>query len=446
MINRRTFLLGTLGTALSANKIQTQQEKRVNVRRVPWLEETKCLEMFSAMTQGPDGRIYAGTCTAEKIGACLIALDPKTGRQEKLADMQVVCGEVGAKTFPQSKIHSQICFDRKGVAWFGTHSYEWNTLEQYLQSPTDYSGGHLVTYDVHTKIATDRGILVPHESIMSLALAESVGKVYCVLHPTGRFVVYDIGTGKVHDKGAILDYPSRITIALQDGRGFTFTLYGDVVRYNPKTDTLEKLPIQVPLFPGETDRMHNNPFDLAVSADEKHIYGVGWMSGLLFEYRPDDGPYGCIRPLGVAFGDEVVPGVRKSLCMAIKAGKDGRIYYAGYYENRGRLACYDPRKNERIYLGQMSYQGQPIGREGDAAGTAGAMCVTRDGTIFVADFDNKQTWFNWFHPRDLKIGANLDRTEHHPGRNRIPAHGGGAPSSGKTCHGRRWLRYFEQRC
>ena len=30
------------------------QEKRVAVERVPWMEETKCLEMFSAMTQGPD--------------------------------------------------------------------------------------------------------------------------------------------------------------------------------------------------------------------------------------------------------------------------------------------------------------------------------------------------------------------------------------------------------
>src|SRR5262249_2945138 len=156
---------------------------------------------------------------AVKIGACLIAFDPKTGKQEKLADMQEVCGEVGAKTFPQSKIHSQICFDSHGVAWFGTHSYEWVTLDQYRKSPTDYTGGHLVNYDTKTKKATDLGILMPHESIMSLALAESVGKVYGVLHPTGRFVVYDIATKKVSDKGAILDYPSRTVVALKDGRG-----------------------------------------------------------------------------------------------------------------------------------------------------------------------------------------------------------------------------------
>src|SRR2546423_341493 len=130
------------------------QEKLTPVQREPWLEETKCLEMFSAMSQGPDGRIYAGTCNAAKIGACLIAFDPKTRRQEKLADMQEVCGEVGAKTLPQSKIHSQICFDSKGVAWFGTHCYDWNTLEQFEKSPNDYSGGHLVTFDTRTKRAT----------------------------------------------------------------------------------------------------------------------------------------------------------------------------------------------------------------------------------------------------------------------------------------------------
>src|ERR1043165_9680232 len=92
-----------------ASVTKTQPEKLLAVHRVAWLQETKCLEMFSAMTEGPDGRIYAGTCNAEKIGACLIAFDPRTEKQAKLADMQVVCGEVGAKTLPQSKIHSQIC-------------------------------------------------------------------------------------------------------------------------------------------------------------------------------------------------------------------------------------------------------------------------------------------------------------------------------------------------
>src|SRR5207302_10691479 len=144
-------------------------------------------------------------------------------------------------------------------------------------------------------------------------------------------------TGKVSDKGRILDYPCRTTIALKDGRGFTFTVYGDVVRYDPTTDRLEKLPVRVPLFPGETEMRDNLPFDLAVSADQKRIYGVGWSSGLLFEYRPDDGPNGTIRPMGVAFGDETVPGIRKSLNIAIKDGKDGRIYYAGY-DNRVKLS------------------------------------------------------------------------------------------------------------
>src|SRR5205807_6480853 len=122
-----------------------------------------------------------------------------------------------------------------------------------------------------------------------------------------------------------------------------------VVRYDPRTDQLEQLPVSVPLYPGETDATHNNPFDLAVSSDQKRIYGVGWTSGQLFEYRPDDGPNGSIRALGVAFGDDVVPGVRNSLCIAIKMGREGKVYYAGYYENRGKLASYDPRTGKRRY-------------------------------------------------------------------------------------------------
>jgi hypothetical protein len=104
-----------------------------------------------------------------------------------------------------------------------------------------------------------------------------------------------------------------------------------------------------------------------------------------------------MRALGVAFGDEVVPGHRKSLNIAIKEGKDGRIYYAGY-DNRGLIGCYDPKTRRRTFLGRMTHEGDPIGVGPGAAGTAGAMCVLRDGSICVADFDQKQTWFNWFDP------------------------------------------------
>ncbi len=373
-------------------------DKLLTCQRIGWPQETHCLEMFSAMTQGPDGLVYAGTCNSlekQRLGAMLIRLDPTTAKQEVLADMHQVTGEQTADTFPQSKIHSQICFDNKGLGWFGTHSYQWDTLEKYQATPNAYTGGHLVTYDPKTAKASDLGILAPHESIMSLALAEGVAKIYCVMHPTGRFVVYDIATRKITDKGAILDYPSRTTVALKDGRGFTFTKDGHVVRYTPKEDKLEKLSVAVPLFSGQTDRTHNNPFALAVSADEKSIYGTGWTSGLLFEYKPDDGPEGSIRSLGPAFGDDVVPGKRVDLCIAMAAGADGRVYYAGYAENPGKVACFDPRTGKRIYLGHLAPNGVPL-PPGD--GTAGALCALRDGRLIVADFDQKQTYYNLFTP------------------------------------------------
>jgi len=56
--------------------------------------------------------------------------------------------------------------------------------------------------------------------------------------------------------------------------------------------------------------------------------------------------------VGVAFGDERVPGVRNTLNIAIKEGKDGHIYYVGYSENRGRIACYDPQKRSVSIWGE----------------------------------------------------------------------------------------------
>ncbi len=374
----------------AASTLRGEPEKLIPVQRIGWPAETKSLEMFSAMTLGPDGLVYAGTCNNEKIGARLISFDPNRGTQEVLVDVSKVTGEDGTKTFPQSKIHSQICFDSRGVAWFGTHSFDWNTLDQYEKSPGDYSGGYLISYNPKTSKALSHGILGAHESIMALALAESVGKIYAVLHPTSRFVVYDLKTGKTTDKGAILGYPSRAIVALKDGRAITFTLTGDVVRYSPRTDKLEKLPVAVPTFGGNTNREHNNPFDLAVSVDEKSLYGIGYTSGLLFEYCPDDGPDGSIRSLGVAFGDDTGPGYRPDLSIAMAVGKDGRVYYAGYSLSPGQIGCYDPQTGNRSYLGQMDAGSgtQPLG--------AGAMIALPDGRLVVATFDQKQTYYNLF--------------------------------------------------
>src|SRR5687767_2564123 len=128
----------------------TGKEKLLPVTRIPWPQETHCLEMFSAMTQGPDGLVYSGTCNAkekERLGAMLISLDPDSGKQEVLVDVHQVTGEQNAATFPQSKFHSQICFGSDGVAWFGTHSYQWNMFDQYKENPEAYSGGYLISYD-----------------------------------------------------------------------------------------------------------------------------------------------------------------------------------------------------------------------------------------------------------------------------------------------------------
>src|SRR5262245_30252856 len=84
-------------------------EKVVEVDRIPWPDEAHSLEMFSALTEGPDGRVYAGTCNLlekERLGAMLIALDPRSHKQEILADMEKLTGEESSGTLPQSKIHS----------------------------------------------------------------------------------------------------------------------------------------------------------------------------------------------------------------------------------------------------------------------------------------------------------------------------------------------------
>lgn len=379
-------------------------EKLLPVRQIPWPDAAHSCEMFSALAAGPDGLVYAGTCTSlekERVGAMLLTLDPKTAKQKILLDVMKVTGERGAKTFPQSKIHSQIRFDSKAVAWFGTHSYQWNTLQQYERSPAAYTGGYLLSYDTKTAKATNLGILAPHESIMSLAVADRVGKIYCVMHPTGRFVVYDVASKKARDLGAVLGFPCRAVVALSDGRGYTFTRDGRVVRYTPTTGKLEVLDVAIPDDQGESvvrgDDYYNNPFALVVSADQKHIYGTGWMSGYLFDYQPDEGAQGKLRVLGVAFGDSVVPGERRDLVTAMDKAPDGRIYYAGYCSNEGRVARFDPKTGKREYLGRMAVDGKSIAREVSDA-ISGALTVLQDGTVVVCTFNNHKTTYNLFHP------------------------------------------------
>ena len=46
----------------------------------------------------------------------------------------------------------------------------------------------------------------------------------------------------------------------------------------------------------------------------------------------------------------------------------------------------------------MTNKGPPIGSGMDQAGPADVMCMSNDGTITFADFDQRQTWLSTFRP------------------------------------------------
>ena len=136
---------------------------------------------WQGTTVGSNGRVYFGVSSHTfGQGAAFFSFDPATQELAQLVpDLSRLCGEDPHEHPPQGKIHSEIVEYRHHL-WFGTHLaiYDSNTR-------SNYTGGHLVSYDLDAGQFRDWGILRTNQSIYSgLALDAARGWLYVFTCPS----------------------------------------------------------------------------------------------------------------------------------------------------------------------------------------------------------------------------------------------------------------------
>lgn len=115
---------------------------------------------WAGVTVAPNGKFYffEGDHRAERSHIYMWEYDPDTHDYKRVIDFAGLCGWNG-RGVGDSKIHGEAGVMPDGTMWILTY---WDpdprpTMEQYYTWP----GSHLITYDIHTGLAKDMGVLIP---------------------------------------------------------------------------------------------------------------------------------------------------------------------------------------------------------------------------------------------------------------------------------------------
>ena len=269
---------------------------RVESRALP--EQEKWDSMFTALYAASDGKVYIGL-DRHGYGANVVVYDPVADSMKLLGDMQELSGEKNLGREPQSKVHTQICEGSDGKIYFATHLSAWYNFAK-ISEPEGLPGGRWVVYDPRTGRVTDLGIGLPRNGIITMTMDPKRGRLYGLTYPMGHLIYYDIASKVTVDMGVVQNWASVSRVLVADDRGGVYGFYNDgrIWRYDPDSDRVYNLQPQIPLrTPGvpifrsfyETE---HGMMGVARSKDGRKWYGLETESSYLFEYDPDSGKEG----------------------------------------------------------------------------------------------------------------------------------------------------------
>src|SRR5262249_15592321 len=194
----------------------------------------------------------------------------------------------------------------------------------------DYPGGYPMVYDPTTGTTKVYPIPVPHHGINSITPDESRGLAFistCSDHRPGPgensiFLVLDLQTGKSRELMDTEHFYGFIVVDYK-GRAYHPILGGEIARYDPATDRLERLKQTIDGQPPVSEsRLVLNPPDPLnwdISPDGKTLYCQPMSANALFSYdltaTGDTLPGRYLGPL--------VPGAKSVDCRAMCVGPQG---------------------------------------------------------------------------------------------------------------------------
>lgn len=303
----------------------------------PWLPATAYVvpketapegEGYFSIIEGHNHRLYVGT-HANAVNSWLVEFDPSTAGMKVVVDAHKEIGQDLKGFGAQAKIHTRNNVGASGKIYFGTKQ----GYPSADEARTDYPGGYPMVYDPETDKTRVYPIPVPHQGINSITPDESRGVAYVSTCSDGRpvesthFLILDLATGKYRD---LMDCQHMYGFIVVDymGRAYHPILGGDIARYDPTSDTLERLHQTIDGASPTPESLlalpEGHPINWDISPDGKTLFAVPMSTNQLFAY--DLTAKGDTLP-GRSLG-ALLPGDVKIDCRAMCVGPGGDVCVA----------------------------------------------------------------------------------------------------------------------
>lgn len=286
-----TFVLGLLAPlALSASSLAQPPEQ-------PWLystaraipkETTSEGSGYFSIIEGKNAKIYVGTAKY-RHNAYLVEYDPALKQMQTVVDCQRAIGTTATGFAAQAKIHTRNNIGPSGKIYFGTKQ----GYPSKDESVTDYPGGYPMVYDPETQQTRVYPIPIKHQGIISVTPDEARKIAYISTCSDERpvesahFMILDLEKGTYRD---LVDTQHMYGFIVLDnqGRAYHPLRGGEIGRYDPKTDTFERLKQTIDGAPPTNDSHladpDTHPINWEVSPDRKTLYAIALSSNQLYAY------------------------------------------------------------------------------------------------------------------------------------------------------------------
>jgi sugar lactone lactonase YvrE len=391
----------------------------------PWLQATAYVlpkdttnegEGYFSIVTGRNGRVYVGT-SKHAAGSFLVEFDPPTRQMRTVVDVHKEIG-TNAKGFAaQAKIHTRNNVGASGKIYFATKQGYPGKEEKR----TDYPGGYPMVYDPATGKTKVYSIPVAHQGIISITPDESRGIAYIStcgdLQPeSNHFLILDLKTGKYRD---LMDCHTVCPFIVLDhkGRAYHPIAGGDIARYDPATDQLDRLPQTIDGKRLTKESLLTQPGTLPtnwdIAPDGKTLYAEPMTDNHLYAYdltaKSDTIPG---RNLG-----ELLPGAKSVDCRALCVGPTGDVWCAvttphPQVQNMLHLVRYRPGDKGPVDLGPVAIAnpdytefkdkaGKPLPFHAGIIKTPGGVTTTQYVILGVTQAADEKVYVLALHPYTL---------------------------------------------
>src|SRR5215472_1122487 len=289
-------------------------------------------EGYFSIIEGHNGRLYIGT-HANAVNAWLVEFDPKAKKMAIVVDAHKAIGTDLKGFGAQAKIHTRNNVGAlTGKIYFGTKQ---GYPDEKKEKREDYPGGYPMAYDPETGKTQVFPIPVKHHGINSIMPDESRGIAYISTCSDGRpgpgensiFLILDLKTGKHRE---LIDTRHHYGFIVIDylGRAYHPMLGGDIVRYDPKTDKVERLKQTIdgkaPTKESHLADEKGHPINWDITPDGKTLYALPMSTNNAYAYDlTQKGDTLAGKSLGT-----LVQGAKTTDCRAMCVGPKGTMWAA----------------------------------------------------------------------------------------------------------------------